>query len=108
MSENLDATGWLMLAEHAMKLLAERVGRPEAKGGVEAAAASVLNAGRPLRQARTRSRTEAATARLAPAGWAPRAAAARRVAALSITPTHGAVCAPDHTSRGPSGLLYLA
>jgi 3-carboxy-cis,cis-muconate cycloisomerase len=49
MRENLGATGGLLLAEHAMLLLAERVGRPEARRVVEAAAARALDSGRSLR-----------------------------------------------------------
>jgi 3-carboxy-cis,cis-muconate cycloisomerase len=50
MRENLDLTDGLLLAEHAMLLLAERIGRPEAKLKVEAAAARVRDGGRTFRE----------------------------------------------------------
>src|SRR4051794_10589649 len=49
MRENLQATGGLVLAEAVSTALAERVGRAEAHGLVQAAARRAADAGRPLR-----------------------------------------------------------
>ncbi|MGH2406404.1 MAG: 3-carboxy-cis,cis-muconate cycloisomerase [bacterium] len=50
MRENLESTGGLLLSEHVMMVLSERLGRPEAKRRVEAACARVVHDGRLLRE----------------------------------------------------------
>lgn len=50
MRENLAHTGGLLLSEHVMVVLSERLGRPEAKRRVEAACARAAHQRRPLRE----------------------------------------------------------
>ena len=50
MRANLELTHGLLMSEHVVMVLAERVGRPQARDLVDAACLRAVDAGRPLRE----------------------------------------------------------